>query len=196
LGVTNPPQEGKTMQEVIAELRTKMQKIVDTLVREFATIRTGRANPALLDNIMVEYQGEALPLVQLANISTPEANLIVIQPWDRFSIKAIEKAILKSNLGLSPSSNGNLIRISIPPLSEERRAELAKLLAGKVEDYRVMIRNVRRDSIAKLKKMEKDKEISEDELKSAIKQVEQLTEAFISKVSQLGEDKKKEIKEL
>ena len=184
------------MQEVIAELRTKMQKIVDTLVREFATIRTGRANPALLDNIMVEYQGEALPLVQLANISTPEANLIVIQPWDRFSIKAIEKAILKSNLGLSPSSNGNLIRISIPPLSEERRAELAKLLAGKVEDYRVMIRNVRRDSIAKLKKMEKDKEISEDELKSAIKQVEQLTEAFISKVSQLGEDKKKEIKEL
>jgi ribosome recycling factor len=184
------------MKEVIAELSTKMQKIVDTLAREFATIHTGRANPALLDNIMVEYQGEALPLVQLANIFTPEANLIVIQPWDRFSIKAIERAILKSNVGASPASNGNLIRVAIPPLSEERRAELAKLLAGKVEDHRVMIRNVRRDSIAKLKKMEKDKEISEDELKRATKQVEQFTEAFISKVSQLGEDKDKEIKEI
>jgi ribosome recycling factor len=173
-----------------------MQKIVDTLAREFATIRTGRANPALLDNVMVEYQGEALPLIQLANITTPEVNLIVIQPWDRSSIKAIEKAILKSNLGATPSSDGNLIRIPIPPLSEERRAELAKLLAGKVENHRVMIRNLRRDSIAKLKKMEKDKEISEDELKSATKQVEQVTEAFISKVNQLGEDKEKEIKEI
>lgn len=184
------------MREVIAELSTKMQKIVDALAREFATIRTGRANPALLDNVMVEYQGEALPLIQLANITTPEANLIVIQPWDRSSIKAIEKAILKSNLGVTPSSDGNLIRIAIPPLSEERRAELAKLLAGKVENHRVMIRNVRRDSIAKLKKMEKDKEISEDELKSATKQVEQVTEAFISNVNQLGEDKEKEIKEI
>jgi len=173
-----------------------MQKIVDTLAREFATIRTGRANPALLDNVMVEYQGEALPLIQLANITTTEANLIVIQPWDRSSIKAIEKAILKSNLGVTPSSDGNLIRIAIPPLSEERRAELAKLLAGKVENHRVMIRNVRRDSIAKLKKMEKDKEISEDELKSATKQVEQVTEAFISKVNQLAADKEKEIKEI
>lgn len=184
------------MKEVIAELSTKMQKIVDTLAHEFATIRTGRANPALLDNVMIEYQGEALPLVQLANIATTEDNLIVIQPWDRSSIKAIEKAILKSNLGATPSSDGNLIRIPIPPLSEERRAELAKLLAGKVENHRVMIRNVRRDSIAKLKKMEKDKEISEDELKSATKQVEQVTEAFISKVNQLGEDKEKEIKEI
>jgi len=173
-----------------------MQKIVDTLAREFATIRTGRANPALLDNVMVEYQGEALPLIQLANITTPEVNLIVIQPWDRSSIKAIEKAILKSNLGATPSSDGNLIRIAIPPLSEERRAELAKLLAGKVENHRVMIRNVRRDSIAKLKKMEKDKEISEDELKSATKQVEQVTEAFISNVNQLAADKEKEIKEI
>jgi len=173
-----------------------MQKIVDTLAREFATIRTGRANPALLDNVMVEYQGEALPLIQLANITTTEANLIVIQPWDRSSIKAIEKAILKSNLGVTPSSDGNLIRIAIPPLSEERRAELAKLLAGKVENHRVMIRNVRRDSIAKLKKMEKDKEISEDELKSATKQVEQVTEAFISNVNQLAADKEKEIKEI
>ena len=184
------------MKEVIAELSTKMQKIVDTMAREFATIRTGRANTALLDNVMVEYQGEALPLIQLANITTTEANLIVIQPWDRSSIKAIEKAILKSNLGVTPSSDGNLIRIAIPPLSEERRAELAKLLAGKVENHRVMIRNLRRDSIAKLKKMEKDKEISEDELKSATKQVEQVTEAFISKVNQLGEDKEKEIKEI
>jgi len=169
---------------------------VDVLAREFTTIRTGRANPALLDNIMVDYQGEALPLVQLANIVTHEANLIVIQPWERTSIKAIERAILKSNLGVSPSSDGNLIRIAIPPLSEERRAELAKLLARRVEDHRVMIRNIRRDSIAKLKKMEKNKEISEDELKSATKQVDQLVEAFIGKVSQLGNDKEKEIKEI
>jgi ribosome recycling factor len=184
------------MRQLIAELTAKMQKIVDTLAREFATIRTGRANPALLDNVMVEYQGEALPLIQLANITTPEVNLIVIQPWDRSSLKAIEKAILKSNIGATPSSDGNLIRIAIPPLSEERRAELAKLLAGKVENHRVMLRNVRRDSISKLKKMEKDKEISEDELKSATKQVEQVTEAFISKVNRLAADKEKEIKEI
>ncbi len=184
------------MRQVIAELTAKMEKVVDVLAREFTTIRTGRANPALLDNIMVDYQGEALPLVQLANIVAREANLIVIQPWERTSIKAIERAILKSNLGVSPSSNGNLIRIAVPPLSEERRVELAKLLARRVEDHRVMIRNIRRDSIAKLKKMEKNKEISQDELKSATKQVDQFAEAFIGKVSQLGNDKEKEIKQI
>lgn len=184
------------MQEVITELATKMQNVVDALAREFASIRTGRATPALLDNIIVDYHGEPVPLRQLANITVPEANLLLIQPWDRTLVKAIEKAILKANIGVSPSSDANLVRVAIPPLSEERRVELAKLLTTRVEDYRVMLRNLRREAIGEVRKMERDKEISQDQLKNTTKQIDQLTNDFVDRVNQRGKDKEKEIREI
>lgn len=184
------------MKEATAELADKMQNVVDGLAREFASIRTGRATPALLDNIIVDYQGEDIPLRQLANITVPEANLLIIQPWDRTSVKTIEKAILRANIGVSPTSDANLVRVAIPLLSEERRIELAKLLTGRVEDYRVMLRNLRRDAIGKARKMERDKEISEDQLKNTTRQIDQLTSDFVDRVTQLGKDKEKEIKEI
>jgi len=173
-----------------------MQKAIDGLARELATIRAGRANPALLDNITVDYQGTSIPLYQLATISIPEANLIIIQPWDRTSLRDIERAILTANVGLNPANDGNIIRVVIPPLSEERRKELVKLVSKKVEERRIAIRNIRRDGIEKLREMEKIKEISEDTLKNNSKKIDQLTEACVDKVSELGQSKEKEIQEI
>ena len=153
------------LDELFTELNSRMQKAVDGLARELATIRAGRANPALLDHIMVDYQGTSIPLYQLATISVPEANLIIIQPWDRTSLRDIEKAILTANIGLNPANDGTLIRVVIPPLSEERRRELVKVVSKKVEERRIALRNIRRDGIEKLREWEKNKEISEDELK-------------------------------
>jgi ribosome recycling factor len=182
--------------EILAELNSRMQKAIDGLARELATIRAGRATPALLDNIVVDYQGTNLPLQQLATMSVPDANLIIIQPWDRTSLRNIEKAILIANIGLNPANDGNVIRVVIPPLSEERRKELVKFVSKKVEERRIVIRNIRRDGIEKLRELEKNKEISEDELKNNSKKIDQLTDASIDKVSELGEVKEKEILEI
>jgi ribosome recycling factor len=182
--------------EVFAELNSRMQKAVDGLARELATIRAGRATPALLDNIVVEYQGTTLPLQQLASLSVPDANLILIQPWDRASLRNIERAILTANIGLNPANDGNVIRVVIPPLSEERRKELVKFVSKKVEERRIAIRNVRRDGIEKLRELQKNKDISEDELKNSSKKVDQLTELSIEKVGELGQGKEKEILEI
>jgi ribosome recycling factor len=184
------------LDELFAELNSRMQKAIDGLARELATIRAGRATPALLDNIMVDYQGASIPLYQLATISIPEANLIIIQPWDRTSLRDIEKAILTANIGLNPANDGNIIRVVIPPLSEERRKELVKVLSKKVEERRIAIRNIRRDGIEKLREMEKNKEISQDELRSNTKKIDQLTEASVDSVSELGQSKEKEIQEI
>jgi ribosome recycling factor len=184
------------LDELFAELNSRMQKAIDGLARELATIRAGRANPALLDNITVDYQGTSIPLYQLATISIPEANLIIIQPWDRTSLRDIERAILTANVGLNPANDGNIIRVVIPPLSEERRKELVKLVSKKVEERRIAIRNIRRDGIEKLREMEKIKEISEDVLKNNSKKIDQLTEACVDKVSELGQSKEKEIQEI
>lgn len=184
------------LDELFAELNSRMQKAIDGLARELATIRAGRANPALLDNITVDYQGTSIPLYQLATISIPEANLIIIQPWDRTSLRDIERAILTANVGLNPANDGNIIRVVIPPLSEERRKELVKLVSKKVEERRIAIRNIRRDGIEKLREMEKIKEISEDTLKNNSKKIDQLTEACVDKVSELGQSKEKEIQEI
>jgi ribosome recycling factor len=173
-----------------------MQKATDGLARELAAIRAGRATPALLDNIMVDYQGTSVPLYQLATMSIPEANLIIIQPWDRTSLRDIERAILTANVGLNPANDGNLIRVIIPPLNEERRKELVKVVSRKVEERRIAIRNIRRDGIEKLREMEKNKEISEDELKNNAKKIDQLTEACVDKVSELGQSKEREIREI
>ena len=184
------------MDELLAELNSRMQKAVDGLARELATIRAGRATTALLDNIMVDYQGTSVPLYQLATMSIPEANLIIIQPWDRTSLRDIERAILTANVGLNPANDGNLIRVIIPPLNEERRKELVKVVSRKVEERRIAIRNIRRDGIEKLREMEKNKEISEDELKNNAKKIDQLTEACVDKVSELGQSKEREIREI
>jgi ribosome recycling factor len=182
--------------ELFAELNSRMQKAVDGLAKELATIRAGRATPALLDNIMVEYQGTTMPLYQLATLSIPEANLIIIQPWDRTSLRNIERAILTANIGLNPANDGNIIRVVIPPLSEERRKELVKFVSKKVEERRIAIRNIRRDGIEKLREMEKNKEISEDELKNNTRKIDQLTEVCVGKVGEVGQRKEKEIQEI
>ncbi|OGN96337.1 MAG: ribosome recycling factor [Chloroflexi bacterium RBG_13_51_36] len=184
------------LDELFAELNSRMQKAVDGLAKEFATIRAGRATPALLDNIVVDYQGTTMPLYQLATLSVPEANLIIIQPWDRTSLRDIERAILTANIGLNPANDGNIIRVIIPPLSEERRKELVKFVSKKVEERRIAIRNIRRDGIEKLREMAKNKEISEDELKNNTKKIDQLTEVCVEKVTELGQRKEDEIREI
>jgi ribosome recycling factor len=184
------------LDELFAELNSRMQKAVDGLAKEFATIRAGRATPALLDNIVVDYQGTTMPLYQLATLSVPEANLIIIQPWDRTSLRDIERAILTANIGLNPANDGNIIRVIIPPLSEERRKELVKFVSRKVEERRIAIRNIRRDGIEKLREMAKNKDISEDELKNNTKKIDQLTETFVDRVTELGERKEGEIREI
>ena len=184
------------LDELFAELNSRMQKAIDGLARELATIRAGRATPALLDNVTVDYQGTSVPLYQLATLSIPEANLIIIQPWDRTSLREIERAILTANIGLNPANDGNVIRLVIPPLSEERRKELVKLVSRKTEERRIAIRNIRRDGIEKLREMEKNKEISEDELKNNSKKIDQITEACVDRVSELGQSKEREIQEI
>ena len=184
------------LDELRTELNSRMQKAVDGLAKELATIRAGRATPALLDNIMVDYQGTSVPIYQLATMSIPEANLIIIQPWDRTSLRGIERAILTANIGLNPANDGNVIRVVIPPLSEERRRELVKLVSRKTEERRIAIRNIRRDGIEKLRELEKNKEISEDELKNNSKKIDQLTEACVDRVSELGQSKEREIQEI
>jgi ribosome recycling factor len=182
--------------EVIAELNSRMEKGVDGLARELATIRAGRATPALLDNVVVDYHGTSVPLYQLATVSVPEANLMVVQPWDRTSLRDIERAILAANIGLNPANDGNVIRMVIPPLSEERRDELVKLVSKRVEERRIAIRNIRRDGIEKLREMEKNKEISQDELRSNTKKIDQLTETCVNRVTELGQEKEREIREI
>jgi len=183
------------MRESFADLNSRMHKVMDGLAKELATIRTGRATPATVDNIVVNYHGALVPLHQLAGVSTPEANLILIQPWDSTAVKEIEKAILKE-INLNPQNYGNVIRVVIPPLSEERRIELAKLVSKKVEERRIMLRNIRRDEIERLRQMEKNKEISQDQLKSAIKEIDAFTTSFIDKINEIGQNKEREIKEV
>lgn len=173
-----------------------MATSVDVLKRELASIRTGRATPALVEHIKVEYGGVPLPLSQIATVSAPEARLLVIQPWDRGSISSIEKAILKSDLGLNPTNDGSIIRLSIPPLTEERRHELVKLVHRRVEERRVAIRNLRREAMDELKSLEKDKDISQDERKRSQDQLQTLTDSFIAIAEQLGHDKEIELSEV
>ena len=184
------------LEEILNELKARSQKAIDSLVAELSTIHAGRASPALLNNITVVYQNSLAPLQQIAGISVVETNLIVIQPWDRMSLRDIERAILKANIGLNPSNDGNIIRVVIPPLSEERRKELAKLVSQRVEERRLSLRNIRRDGIEKLRRMEKNKDISQDELKNNIKIIDQLTEIYISKITEIGKSKAKEIQEV
>jgi ribosome recycling factor len=161
-----------------------------------ASIRTGHASPALIEHIKIDYAGVPTPLNQMAAISAPEATLIVIQPWDRSTIPNITKAILKSDLGLNPVPSGNLIRLSLPPLSEERRQEMTRLVRKREEERKVAIRNLRHEAMAELKNMEKDKEISQDEHKRALDQLQKLTDGFIADIEQIARDKEAELMEV
>ena len=177
----------------LAEVQDHMQKTVESTQRGFNTIRTGRANASLLDRIMVEYYGMETPLKSLATISTPDATTIAIQPFDRTSMGAIEKAISLSDVGLTPSNDGQIIRLNIPPLTSDRRKELVKLAAKLAEEGKVAVRNIRRDAIDAIRKQEKSHEISEDESRDLQDQVQKSTDKFIAKIEDLLTTKEKDI---
>lgn len=185
-----------TTSDIFNELDEKMTTAVQAFTRNLATVRAGRANPSILDNVFVDYYGMQTPLKQLATIGTPEARLLVITPFDKSSISEIEKAIQKADLGLSPSSDGNIVRINIPTLTEERRKELTKVVGKYSEEAKVQIRNVRREANDQLKKLEKSSEITEDELKSSQEKVQKSTDAYINEVDKLSETKESEIMEV
>jgi ribosome recycling factor len=182
--------------DILAETEAKMKKTVELVKREFAGIRAGRATPALLEKITVDYYGTPTPINQMATITIPEPRLIVIQPWDRSQLGAIERAILKSDLGITPSSDGHLIRLVIPQLTQERRQELVKSLRRKAEEERVAIRNLRREANEMLKDLEREGEISEDESFRAQEQVQKLTDRYVAEVDRLLEAKEKEVMEV
>ena len=175
------------------DYKVKMQKSLDHLATEFATVRAGRANAAVLDQIQVEYYGSPTPIQQVASISSPDPRSLVIQPWDGSVLKAIEKAILKSDLGINPTNDGKCVRLLFPQLTEERRKELAKQVKKYGEDCKVAIRNIRRDAIDTFKKQQKASEITEDDLKGLEKDMQKMTDEFIKKVDEMTAKKEKEL---
>lgn len=182
--------------EALVEAEQRMQGAVRSLEEDFGAIRTGRASPALVENLEVEYYGTMTDLQQLANISAPEPRLITIKPFDPGSLQDIERAILKSDLGLTPNNDGKLIRLSIPPLTEERRHELVKVVNSRAEEARVAIRNIRRDVHNYLRELEREKEISEDQLHRGENRLQELTDHYIKTVNQTSERKEKEVLEV
>jgi len=184
------------IKDLLNELNGRMSKTVDVLQGDLLTIRTGRASPALVERLQVEYYGTMTPLNQLASISVPEPRLIAIRPWDAAALSAIEKAILTSELGLTPQNDGKLIRLTIPRLTEERRRELVKVVQRRVEEGKIALRNIRRDAIEDLREFEKEKLITEDELHKGREQVQELTNDFVTKMDELGNRKEKEIMEV
>ena len=178
------------------EIKNKMNKVIETLESRYTTIRAGRANPNILNGIMVEYYGTPTPLVQVGTISVPEPRSIVIQPWDGSILNDIEKAILKSDLGLTPNNDGKCIRLNFPPLTEERRKELAKSISKRGEEAKVAVRGVRRDSLEGFKKQKKDGELTEDDLKGLENDIQKLTDKFIKEIDTIVSNKEKEIMEV
>ena len=182
-----------TTTEVLAEADRKMGRSIEAVQRELASLRTGRASPALVENISVEYYGVPTPLNQLASISVPDARAIMIQPWDKQALRDIEKGLLKSEMGFNPSNDGNIITVPIPPLSQERRQEMVRLLKRKIEDGKTAIRNVRRDGVDALRKMERDKALSQDESRRDQDQLQKTTDARIKSVDQIATTKETEV---
>lgn len=182
--------------EIKADAKTRMDKAIDVLSRELAKLRAGRANPALLDRVTVEYYGAQTPLNQLASVTVPEARLLLITPYDKTAVASIEKAILKSDLGLTPSNDGQVIRIAIPPLTEERRKDLVRLVSKTAEESKVAVRNIRRDANDELKKQQKDGEMTEDELRSATDDIQKLTDTYVAKIDEKARQKEQEIMEV
>ncbi len=183
------------IEETYQETRDRMQKTIAALKKELQRVRTGRASQSLLDGIKADYYGTPTPLNQMASISIPESRLITIQPWDVSAIKEIEKAILKSDLGLTPANDGKLIRISIPPLTEDRRKELVRVVNKTCEEYKVAVRNIRRDANELIKGFKKDGDISEDDAFKSQDQIQNITDEFVKEIDEIGTAKEKEILE-
>jgi ribosome recycling factor len=184
------------IKDIIADAESRMEKAIDALRRDLGTIRTGRASPSLVERMPVEYYGSSTPLNQLAGISVPEPRLLVIQPWDRGSMAAIEKAIRKSELGLNPTNDGQVIRIGIPPLTEERRKQLVKLVHNHVEEGKVAVRNIRRDAMSHVKELMTEKMIGEDDERRAEHQVDDLTKRYVDEADRVGKAKEQEVLEV
>ncbi|MGC8781245.1 MAG: ribosome recycling factor [Anaerolineae bacterium] len=184
------------LKDVLNDAEERMEKAIEALHADLRTIRTGRASPALVERVQVDYYGVPTSLVQLAGITVPEPRLLVIRPWDRGTLSAIEKAILKSDLGLTPTNDGQVIRLVIPQLTEERRRDLTRLVNKRVEEARVAVRNIRRDAIDMLRDLEKEKLISEDELHEGREKAQKLTDDFIKKIDEIGKAKEAEIMEV
>ena len=184
------------MQESLQVYEEKMNKTLESLERDYNTIRAGRANPRVLDRIRVNYYGTLTPIQQVGNVSIPEARMILIHPWEKSLLKDIERAILTSDLGINPTNDGNSIRLVFPELTEERRKELVKVVGKAQENAKVAIRNTRREANDFIKKMEKDKELSEDERKSAEEEVQKLTDRYIEEVDKITREKEEELMEI
>lgn len=182
--------------QVKSNMQDKMEKAVQVLKKDLISLRAGRANPALLDKVVVDYYGSPTPISQLANITTPDPRTLAIQPWDKSALAEIERSILKSELGLTPNNNGNMIRIGIPALTEERRGELVKMARKMGEEAKIAIRNVRRDANDELKKLEKNSEITEDQVRRGQDEIQKVTDQFIKQTDQVVADKEKEIMEI
>jgi ribosome recycling factor len=184
-----------TTKEILQSTEEKMKKAFEAVTREFAEIRTGRASPVLVEGLHIDYYGTPTLLKQLASISAPDVHLLVIQPWDISAIPEIEKAIMKSNLGITPSNDGKLIRLAVPQLSKERRLELVKIVHKMSEEGRVSLRTIRRDTKEAIEKLEKDKAISEDDKFRSIDELQKITDRYIAKVDELLKNKEKEVLE-
>lgn len=182
--------------DILTDAEDRMNKTIEHLLGDFAGLRAGRANPAMVDKIMVNYYGTPTPINQLANINVPEARLLIINPWDKTGIAEIEKAIMKSDLGITPNNDGNVIRLSIPQLTEERRKDLVKVVRKRAEEGKVAIRNIRREANDLIKSSEKDKLISEDAGKKGLDDIQKLTDRFIKDVDHVLQQKEKEIMEV
>ncbi len=182
--------------EVVKESENRMEKVIERTKKEFSMVRTGRATPSILEGIKADYYGTPTPINQMAKISVPESRQLVIQPWDKNAIKPIEKAILKSDLGLNPNVDGDVIRLIIPQLTEERRKELVKVVRNKAEEQRVAVRNIRRDANEDLKEMENNGDISEDNYHRGLENVQELTNSYIEMIDELLEEKEAEIMEV
>ena len=184
------------IQDVMNDADGRMSKALDALRRDLTSIRTGRANPSILDRVMVAYYGTNSPINQVASISVPESRMLVIQPWDKGSIPAIEKAIMKSDLGVTPSNDGQVIRIALPQLTEERRKQMVKIVHQQTEDAKVSIRNVRRDAITNIKELMNEKMISENDERRGEHQVDELTKKFTDEAEKIGKAKEAEVLEV
>lgn len=184
------------IKETLKEAETRMKGAIDSLEEDLTGIRTGRASPALVERLQVEYYGASVPLVQLANISVPEPRAILIRPFDATSLKAIERGIMGSDLGLTPNNDGKVIRLNLPPLTEERRRDLVKLVHNRLEEARIAVRNVRRDLIKDLREFEKEKMVSEDDRKKAEEELQKLTDRHIQQIESVGQRKEREIMEV
>ena len=194
--MANDTDSGNNPESIIANSDDRMDKSAEALIRDVSGYPTGRATPSLVENIMVDYYGSATPIIQLATITTPDAQTILLQPWDKGSVSDIEKSLSTSELGFNPSNDGNMITIPIPPLTQERRIEMVKVLKKRTEESKVSIRNIRRDGIDSLKKLEKNKEISQDNQKRLQDQLQKVTDTHIGAVDEIFSNKEKDIMQI